>query len=175
MAVDALMNADISKLVEQYSDMIFRLVFRIVPDREEALDITQELFVKLFENPGYLNNANNTKGYILKTAYNQALNYKRNRKIHHIKELDHCSIEKPRSPNPEEELSRTERAHAVRKCLDSLSPQQREAVLCRFYGEMKLGEIARELGINEATVRIHLKRALHQMKNLMAAGQEGTL
>jgi RNA polymerase sigma factor (sigma-70 family) len=51
--------------------------------------------------------------------------------------------------------------------------QQREAVLCRFYSEMKLEEIAGELGINEATVRIHIKRALLKLKNLMAAGQEG--
>ena len=92
-----------------------------------------------------------------------------------MKELDPCSMEKPRSTNPEEELSRTEQAHAVRKCLDSLSPQQREVVLCRFYGEMKLGEIAGELRINEATVRIHLKRALYKLKDLIAAGQEGTL
>lgn len=167
------MNPDISKLVEQYSDMVYRLVFRIVPDHEEAMDITQELFVKLFENPAYLNNANNTRGYILKTACNKALNYKRNRKIHRIKERDHYGIEKSYSPSPEETLSRTEQAQTIRKYLDSLSPQQREAVLCRFYGEMKLNEIAGELGINEATVRIHLRRALHKLKNLMSAGQEG--
>ena len=167
------MNADISRLVEQYSDMVYRLVFRIVPDREEARDITQELFIKLFENPAYLNSAGNTRGYLLKTAYNKALNHKRNQRIHRIKELDAHDIEISYSPGPEEALRKTEQAQTVRKYLDSLSPQQREAVLCRFYGEMKLEEIARELGVNEATVRVHIKRALHKLKNLMSAGQEG--
>ena len=169
------MHSDISKLVEEYSDMVYRLIYRIVPAREEALDITQELFVKLFENPAYLTNAANTRGYILKTACNHALNYKRNQRLHRLKEGNYFNIEKPRIPSPEDELSRTEQAQRVRRYQDSLSPQQREAVLCRFYGEMKLDEIAGEMGINKATVRIHLKRALQKLKTLIAAGQEGCL
>ncbi|MBN2319441.1 MAG: sigma-70 family RNA polymerase sigma factor [Acidobacteria bacterium] len=167
------MNADISKLVEQYSDMVFRLVYRIVPDREEALDITQDIFVKLFEKPAYLNNAGNSRGYILKTAFNHALNYKRNQKVHRIKEQDYCSIVKCGAQSPEDMLRKTEQDQTVKRYLKELSPQQREAVLCRFYGEMKLEEIAGELEINEATVRIHIKRALNKLKNLMSAGQEG--
>jgi RNA polymerase sigma factor (sigma-70 family) len=169
------MNSEISKLVEEYSDMVYRLVFRIVPDREESLDITQDIFVKLFENPAYLSNAANTRGYILKTAYNHALNYKRNQRTHQLKERDPFNIEKPHVTTPEDELSKTEQAQRVRQYLGSLSPQQREAVLCRFYGEMKLEEIAGELEINEATVRIHLKRALQKLKTLIVAGQEGCL
>ena len=90
--------------------------------------------------------------------------------MHQLKIRDHFNMGKSRAPNPEDALCKTEQSQRVRRYLDSLSPQQREAVLCRFYGEMKLDEIARELGINEATVRIHLKRAFQKLKNLIAAG-----
>lgn len=164
------MNPDISQLFENYSEMVFRLILRIVPNREEALDLTQEIFVKILEKPAYLNNANNIKGYILKSAYNLALNHKRNQRMHRIKESDPFNIEKPYIPSPEDELAKTERAQMVERFLTALSPQQRETVLCRFYGEMKLSEIALELNINEATVRNHLERALHKLRNLMGAG-----
>ena len=164
------MNPDTSQLFENYSEMVFRLILRIVPNREEALDLTQEIFVKILEKPAYLNNANNTKGYILKSACNLALNHKRNQRMHRVKEQDPFNIEKPHIPNPEDELAKTERAQTVERFLTALSPQQRETVLCRFYGEMKLSEIALELNINEATVRNHLKRALHKLRNLMDAG-----
>jgi len=164
------MNPDTSQLYENYSEMVFHLILRIVPNREEALDLTQEIFVKILEKPAYLNNANNTKGYILKSAFNLALNHKRNQRMHRIKEHDPFNIEKPYIPNPEDELAKTERAQTAERFLTALSPQQRETVLCRFYGEMKLSEIALELNINEATVRNHLKRALHKLRNLMDAG-----
>jgi RNA polymerase sigma-70 factor, ECF subfamily len=167
------MNSDITQIVEKYSDMVFRFILRIVSDREAALDLTQEIFVKLFEKPAYLNNADNTKGYILKTAYNHALNYTRNERMHRLKDQDHCSNEKTNAPNPEDELNGTERSEIIQRYLNDLSPQQREAVICRFYGEMKLTEIARELKINETTVRIHLKRALVKLRNAMTAGREG--
>jgi RNA polymerase sigma-70 factor, ECF subfamily len=166
------MNPDIAQFVEQYTDMVFRFILRIVSDREAALGLTQEIFVKLFENPAYLNNIDNAKGYILKTACNHALNYTRNERMHRLKEQDHCSIEKIPAPNPEDELNRTEQSEIILRYLNGLSPQQKETVICRFYGEMKLTEIARDLKINETTVRIHLKRALQKLKNVITAGQE---
>ncbi|MBN1570230.1 MAG: sigma-70 family RNA polymerase sigma factor [Acidobacteria bacterium] len=166
------MNPDIAQLVEKYSDMVFRFILKIVSDRETALDLTQEIFVKLFENPAYLNNADNIKGYILKTAYNHALNYARNERAHRLKEQDHCSVEQTHTPGPEDEFNKTEQAEIIHCYLNDLSPQQRETVICRFYGEMKLTEIARTLNITETTVRIHLKRALQKLRNLMTAGQE---
>lgn len=166
------MNPDITQLVETYSDMVFRFILRIVPDREAALDLTQEIFIKLFEKPAYLNNADNTKGYIFRTAYNHTLNYQRNEQRHRLKEQDHCSIEKSHPSSPEDEFKKNEQAELIQRYLKELSPKQREAVICRFYGEMKLYEIARELKINETTVRVHLKRALQKLKNVMTAGQE---
>ena len=163
------MNLDTSQLFENYSEMVFRLVLRIVPNREESLDLTQEIFVKILEKPAFLSNANNTKGYILKSAYNLALNHKRNQRMRRIIEHNPNNIERPHVPSPEDELAKAEQAQTVERFLTALSPQQREAVLCRFYGEMKLSEIAVELNINEATVRNHLKRALHKLRNLMEA------
>jgi RNA polymerase sigma-70 factor, ECF subfamily len=169
------MNTDIAPLFEKYSDMVFRFILRIVSDREAALDLTQEIFIKLYEKPFYLNNVENSKGYILKTACNHALNYTRNERIHRLKEQDHCSVEKTHVPNPESELIKTEQAKTIQRYLNDLSPQQREAVICRFYGEMKLTEIARELNINDSTVRIHLRRALQKLRNILTAGQEERL
>ena len=74
-----------------------------------------------------------------------------------------CDIDKSQAPDPEDALSALEQVQTVRRCLKELIPQQRDAVLCRFYGDMKLAEIAADLGINEVTVRIHLKRALQRL------------
>jgi RNA polymerase sigma-70 factor, ECF subfamily len=166
------MNTDITQLVEKYSDMVFRFILRIVSNREAALDLTQEIFIKLYERPVFLNNADNIKSYILKTAYNHAMNYTRNERTHRLKEQDHCSADKAHVPNPEDELAKTEQTQIIQRYLNDLSPQQREAVICHFYGEMKLTEIARELSISDSTVRIHLRRALQKLRNMMTAGQE---
>ena len=170
---DTLMNPDISQLVEEYSDMVFRLILRIVVNRDDALDLTQELIIKLYEKPAYLRNVDNPKAYVLKTAYNQALNYRRNQFRRKVKEQSLYHVERQPVSNPEDELVRTERAQIFKEYLNELSPQQRDAVLCRFYGEMKLDEIAGQLKINEATVRVHLKRAFEKIRGMIMARQEG--
>ncbi len=90
-----------------------------------------------------------------------------------MKEQGLCDITKAPVPNPEEELAQAERAQAIKGYLNEFSPQQREAVLYRFFGEMKLCEIAEHLQINEATVRVHLKRAMDKLRKIIAVTQEG--
>ena len=145
------MSPDISQMVEEYSDLVFRLILRIVADRDAAFDLTQEMFVKLCEKPAYLAHVENAKAYILKIAYNRALNYKRDRLRHRIKEQSLCRVETRHNPTPEDVFVKSERTQIFQEYLNELSPQQRDAVLCRFYGEMKLNEIAGQLKINEAT------------------------
>lgn len=163
------MNPDIHYLVENYSDMIFRFIMKIVGDRDVALDLTQDTFLRLLEKPGCLENAENPKGYLLKMAWHRALNFARNERAHRLKECSYCSMENLHAPDPEAALKNAEQASRIRRFMNDLSPKQREAVVCRFYGDMKFTAIARELKVNEATVRMHLKRALEKLKSAMTA------
>ena len=112
-----------------------------------------------------INDKNRLKAYLFRTAYNMALNYKRDNAKHKNRLESDFDNMTPNVPDtPDIILESTERRERINAAIEKLAEKQKEAVLHRFYNEMKISEIARIMKISEGTVKVHLVRGLQNLK-----------
>lgn len=157
---------------------LFRYVRSITNDPSAARDITQDVFVKLWESRRSLDPDQSLKAYLYRTARNRAYNHERNRRTRTDKEDD------VRSDSPAQPAPRTAPDEAVdarmldkrlRRWIDDLPDRQREALsLSRFEG-LSHEAIAEIMDISPRTVNNHIVRALKSLRQNVHAYEPGLL
>jgi len=158
----------ISNTIQELSGKVFRLIHRIVSDREQAKDLTQDVFVKVLREPERVRDLTKLKPYIFRSAYNTALNFKRDlsrrqAKTEFIKE--ELTLVNPRQPDLL--LESVEVSNHVKGALDSLADKQREALMLRFYSDLVIAEIADVMAVSQGSVKVHIARGLQNLKKCL--------
>jgi RNA polymerase sigma-70 factor (ECF subfamily) len=170
-------------LVSQRSGEIYGLLFRLTENTEEARDLTQETFLRAFQNIGHFRGEADLRTWIYRIAINQARNrwrWWRRRRRDLTVSLD--SIEGPRnqpliatlaesSDNPEQATLAHERERVLRGALQALSRVYRETVTLRDIEGFSYEEIAATLEISVGTVKSRLARGRQELRRRL----EGSL
>lgn len=162
----------VSRTVQELSDGVFCLINRIVGDREHAMDLTQNVFVKVLLEPLRVKDSSKLKPYIFRSAYNTALNFKRDfarRKA--TVELYKEELTPANPAQPDQLFEASESSARINDALSSLAPRQREALALRFYSELTTTEIAVAMAISEGSVKVHIARGLRNLKKQLHSAQ----
>jgi RNA polymerase sigma-70 factor, ECF subfamily len=149
-------------LISRWEKRIFNYLLRLVRDREDALDLSQEVFLKAYQNLGKLEDAGRYGPWLFRIAHNEAFSLLRRRKP----EID---AEPP--PTGEARSFRMfpiELTLAVESALARLSADQREAVILKIYQGFKFEEMAEVLSCPVSTVKSRLYTALDLLKDTLA-------
>lgn len=150
--------------VQSESDNIFALAVRIVNDRDAAKDITQDTFIKVMEKYPDVRDKDRLRALLIRTAYNLALNTRRNNKNREKKASDIAAMtDRPgfAENNILKSFGRLESA------LKNLAERQQEVIRLRFYGNCKISDIAAILDVADGTVKVHLARGLRNLKKIL--------
>jgi len=151
---------DFEVLVKRYSGVVYRLVYRLIGQEQEAQDITQETFIKAFQALASFNQELSFKPWLLKIALNTALSYQRRRK-----NKDNWQPLADELPAHQGNVSPT--SIDVKQALSQLPLNYRQVAILRGVEELSFREIAAILGINDATARTWFKRAKEKLKKLL--------
>ena len=157
---------------------LFRYVRSITNDPSAARDITQDVFVKLWESRRSLDPDQSLKAYLYRTARNRAYNHERNRRTRTDKEAD-VRTDSPAQPTPrtapDEAVDARMLDQRLRRWIDDLPDRQREALsLSRFEG-LSHEAIAEIMDISPRTVNNHIVRALKSLRQNVHAYEPGLL
>ncbi len=175
--------AAFEELVAARSGEIHGLLFRLTENGEEARDLTQETFLRAFQNIGRFRGEADLRTWIYRIAINQARNrwrWWRRRSRDSTVSLDGMqgNSEQPliatlaeSSANPEQKTLAHERELALRAALRKLGHAYRETVILRDIEGFTYEEIATTLGINVGTVKSRLARGRQELRQKL----EGSL
>ena len=151
------------RLVEKYERRIFNLAFRICGDYEDAMDVTQTVFVKAFDRLGTFDPSRKFFSWLYRMGVNESLNQaKRQSRIVHV-EFDLPS----RAPSPEQQFIRDESDGLVQTALKRLGKDQRVVIILRHFVDLSYRQIGEVLGIQEKTVKSRLYSARQRMKEIL--------
>ncbi|MCI0620781.1 MAG: sigma-70 family RNA polymerase sigma factor [Acidobacteria bacterium] len=170
------------KLVVRHTKRIYNLCFRFVGRVDQAEDLTQEVFIKVFRN---LSSYNAESGqfltWVMSVGRNLLIDHYRQSKDDRVTvsvtaeeddELSLLDTLAANQPSAQAELERQERAVLLRKALDRLPPQLKEAVILRDLEELSYEEIERILKVPAGTVksrinrgRVELAKGLQKLKS----------
>jgi RNA polymerase sigma-70 factor, ECF subfamily len=151
-----------SKLIEKYAKPLTMMILRMVKDKEDARDISQQVFLKAYEHLSLFKNSSSFKTWLYKVAINSV--------------KDH--LRKPRPPSgpgdlegladpaesPARLLEKEQELQRIRAAVMDLPDKQRMTLLLRIYEGMDYGQIAQILGGREQSARGNLYEALKSLK-----------
>jgi len=150
-------------LFEAYYKRTFAVVYNILRRRENAEDITQDAFIKAFQNLHQLQDETKFGAWLAVIASNLARNYlKREKKILLTDELPEIRSA-PASNDTEEAAMRSLEVDRVRAAVRALPPDQYQVIVLQYYYDLKVDEIAAMLNIRAGTVKSRLFRARQKL------------
>ncbi len=156
------------ELMRNHERLVYRACFCYTGNREDALDVTQEVFVKVFEKIASFRGSGPFKGWLLRLTHNESLNWIRSRTRHG----EHDELTAANSPElearQEADLFRMESRDLLTAALLRLNPRQREALTLRYFERMSIGEISSHLGCTQGTAKNILFRGLRKLRDQLA-------
>jgi RNA polymerase sigma-70 factor, ECF subfamily len=160
------------ELVRRYQRPISAYVYRMVGDYEAALDLTQEIFIKVYGSLSRYRPEFKFSTWIYKIAHNSAVdhlrrNAGRERSLVSGPENDQYDLPiESGSPTPEQESEREERRVEIESVVKSLPAAYRELIVLRHSQDMTYEEIVDVTGLPLGTVKNRLFRAREMMRQL---------
>ena len=153
------------QLFDDYFYKLYSYALTIVKDEEEAKDIVQSAFIKLWKKRADVDMISSARSYIYTTVYHLALNSLRNKSI---RDVHHQQLAKTSFVDASLAMEGKEVYSRVMKEIEDLPPRCREAFkMSRFEGK-KYSQIAEELGISTKTVEIQIGKALKVLREQLA-------
>jgi len=158
------------ELVRRYQRPIAAYVYRMVGDYDSALDLTQEVFIKVYNSLSRYRSEFKFSTWIYKIAHNSAVDHLRRHSTREqslMKEFDGEQRELPiesRRPSPEQESERAERRMEIEQVVQGLPTAYRELVVLRHSHDLSYDEIALVTGLPLGTVKNRLFRAREVMR-----------
>jgi len=158
-------------LVMRWERPVFAFLDRMLGSREEAQDLGQETFVRVFQQAGRYRADGRFRSWLFRIAGNLARSRLRRRKIVGWVPFDPFRHDRASDePEPEERTLRGERQRAVRAALERLPERQREALVLRRYHDMSQEEIAAAMDTTVAAVESLLSRAMAALRMRLTEG-----
>lgn len=156
------------QILEKYQHPIFNLCLRMLGNDEDAKEITQETFLKLYRQLPKYKPGKRLFSWCYTIALNRCRNFLRRKKLIHFFSLDHWrkdekeddSYELP-SPDPcvERNLEKKEMADLAEKMLDALPSSLKAPFLLRIFQDLSYEEISEISGLSVANVKVRIHRA----------------
>ena len=174
-------EAACSGLVAEYQRMVVQLAINLLGDREEALDLSQEVFLRVFRTIHRFRGQSSLRTWIYRIAVNQARNRHRFwRRRHRADQVSlddraaaHGAWLRGGGPAPDRVLAQKELAERLTRALDHLPFDQRTAIVLREIDGLSYEEIGYSLGLAVGTVKSRLTRARQALR--LELGESRTL
>lgn len=158
-----------AEIFDRYSGRIYNFAYRFLKNSEAAEDATQEVFVKMMKYAKQFHGDAKLSTWLFSITANLCRDYLRKSENKH-KEGEETLLTLPanQSYSPERNLEMRQNEERVQKALQSLTPEQREAILLSRYQGLSYAEIAQIAGCSEGAVKTRVFRAMETLKKLLS-------
>src|SRR3954469_20154610 len=155
-------------LVSRWEKRVYNYLLRLVRDREDALDLSQDVFLKAYQSLGKLEDPGRFAAWLFRIAHNEAYSLLRRSRPDDVEiAFDPGSSESSGGMYP------VELTLAVEGALKRLNDDQREAVVLKIYQGFKFEEMAEILSCPVSTIKSRLYTALDLLKEALAPVNAG--
>jgi len=160
-----------NKLVNRYQEMVLNICYGFLNNREDALDLTQDVFVKVFFTLKKFRGQSKFSTWLYRIAVNSSINYlKKNKKQRIWQELDVLfekeSNSKHQQENPaHKNLESEDRKAVLFKAMESLPDKQKTAITLNRLQEFSYKEVAAIMKVNTSEVGVLINRGMKKVRS----------
>lgn len=149
-----------NRIVEKYSDMIFRIAYQYFYNKYDAEDVTQDVFLKLLYKKAFFKDEEHIKSWLIRVTINQCLDYKKSLARREMVSIDNLEI-----PFTQEERGIIEEFYLLKE-------EERNILYLYYYEGYKIKEISHILKQKQNTINSKLTRARKKLKEIMEVEHE---
>ena len=164
-----------AELVRRYKRKVYSLAYRMLGNHQDADEVTQEIFVRLYEQREKLKAIGFFTGFLLRIATNYTIDLLRKRRRRSVSFDDEEQMTAPlqlelaeETPGPDKEIEDNELGIMISRAIDRLPPKQRMTVILHDVEGFDKTEVAIAMGCPEATVRSNLHIARAKLRKWLA-------
>jgi len=165
-----------SRLFEEmmtYQEDVFRICLGFSRNPSDAEDLSQDVYLKAFQNVGKVHTPYALKEWLFRIARNTCLDHGRKRRIVRFFEITARPDNAVETRTPESSADKGERLNSLKKAVSRLPAKQQEVFVLREYGHLSYQELAGTLGIKQGTVMSRLNRARRAVTDSVKEGHHG--
>ncbi len=153
-------------IARKYRDRLYQHACYILKDYQQALDVTQDVFIKAMREPRFFDEGFKMKAWLFRVTTNLCFNIRRDKK-RRAAILE--TVPQPTSTKADQiDLVFNNEAQAtILAAMDALSENHRTILMLRYYSDLSYAEIAETLGIKLGTVMSRLSRAKSQLVDVL--------
>jgi RNA polymerase sigma factor (sigma-70 family) len=153
----------LAEVYDAYSSAVYGIALRITHDHGAAEDVTQEVFVELWQRPERFDPGQAPlRGWLCMIARRRAIDWRRRQVTRDRYTLLLAGQAVP-APNLQDDVEAGTIAKAVRAAVHDLPPLYRDAIALAYYYGLTYREVAKELGIPEGTAKYRLRAGLRRL------------
>jgi len=152
-----------NKIFRHYYKPLLRFCIRFVGDSDQAAEIVQDLFVKLWTNHEKLDFTSSFESYMLRSVRNSAITFI-NKERAHAETNQQIYVDQSDANDPSEALQSSNLETSYQKVLATMPEKRREVFLASRFDGLKYAEIAEKFGLSQKTVEAHMSAAIKQLR-----------
>lgn len=160
------------ELVSRYQKPIFKVAYRMVGQKEEAEDLTQEVFIHVYQKITRFNPAKKFKPWLYRVAVNTCISrLRRKQKVVFLNYDDaltgNVTLDAIRYPSPDKNIERHDLQQAVHQAVLEMPENYRAMIVLRYQLDLTNTEIAEVLGITRENVEVRMHRAHKHLRRIL--------
>jgi len=159
------------EIVDRCHRHVYNLAYRFTHNCEDAHDISQEVFMKVFRSLSKLKNSSAFDGWLRRVTVNACMDYLRQQPNEQALDdffyLNHEYIAGSNNSLPDGPVETGELRRVISRAIDQLPKRQKRVFILRHYEGLSLKEIAKTLNCSLGTVKAHLFRATRRLRKLL--------
>jgi len=168
-------------LFEKYREKVYRIAYRFVRNKEDALEVTQDVFLRVFTGIKGFKTSSKFFTWLYRISVNRAIDFTRQRKSRGVQEVETAVLEtegrplpgRSSAPDPSELAEERELDEKLARAVEGLSAKHRAVFVLHTTEELSYKEIAQVLGCSIGTVMSRLFYARRKLQDaLQRAGVE---
>jgi len=159
---------DFNLLVKEYQQKVYWQVRRMVYNHEDANDLVQDIFVKIFKNYHTFKGESQLSSWIFRIAYNETINFINKRSKLNAVSIDEYIEMTANSLESDVYFDGNEIQLLLQKAIASLPERQRLVFLYKYYDELKYEEISDILGVSVGSLKATYHIAYSKIKELIS-------
>lgn len=166
-----------AEIVYTFQDAVYNLCYRILGERTEAEDATQEAMLRAYSNLIRYDHERSFKTWLLSIASNHCIDRLRKRRMQFLSIDDPLPANMALSsdePQPEFVVEMNERSHRIQQMLNDLNEVDRAAVVLRYWYDYSYVEIAEILETTESAIKSRLYRARQALADKLDNSRDTT-
>lgn len=176
-----------SVIIDRYQSKVFSTAYNYTHDMEEARDLTQEIFIKLYNNLQSYQNKASFSTWLYRIAVNRCIDWTRKKRLQTVSaisegsedELDIFDTIADSGSGPEEALIKQENKLYIRKVVEGLPEIYKTVIILYYFEDFNPQEISNIMDVPKRTVETRLYRAKNLLKlrleELISGGEEHVL